>query len=40
MRLKGKLAPYAFLSPALVVIVVFFFVPLVMVFILSSPIWI
>ena len=35
MRLKGKLAPYAFLSPALVVIVVFFFIPLVMVFILS-----
>ena len=35
MRLKGKLAPYAFLSPALVVIMVFFFIPLVMVFILS-----
>jgi len=35
MRLKGRLAPYAFLSPALVVIVVFFFIPLVMVFILS-----
>jgi inositol-phosphate transport system permease protein len=35
MRLRGKVAPYAFLAPAVVVIVLFFFIPLVMVFILS-----
>jgi len=34
-RLQGRLAPYAFLSPALIVITLFFFIPLVMVFILS-----
>ena len=33
--LQGLLAPYAFLSPALIVITLFFFIPLVMVFILS-----
>lgn len=34
-RLKSHLLPYTFLSPALVVVTLFFFIPLVMVFILS-----
>lgn len=34
-KLKSWLLPYAFLSPALVVVTLFFFIPLVMVFILS-----
>ncbi len=34
-RLQGRLAPYAFLAPALIVITLFFFIPLVIVFILS-----
>ena len=33
--LEGRLAPYAFLAPALIVVTLFFFIPLVMVFILS-----
>ncbi len=34
-KLKSWLLPYAFLSPSLVVVTLFFFIPLVMVFILS-----
>ena len=34
-KLKSFLLPYAFLSPSLVVVTLFFFIPLVMVFILS-----
>jgi len=34
-RLQGGLAPYAFLAPALIVVTLFFFIPLGMVFILS-----
>ena len=34
-RLQGRLAPLAFLAPALIVVTLFFFIPLVMVFILS-----
>jgi inositol-phosphate transport system permease protein len=34
-KLKSYLLPYAFLSPSLVVVTLFFFIPLVMVFILS-----
>lgn len=34
-RLQGRLALYAFLAPALIVVTLFFFIPLVMVFILS-----
>lgn len=34
-RLQGRLAPYAFLTPALIVMILFFFIPLVIVFILS-----
>jgi len=34
-KLKSCLLPYAFLSPSLVVVTLFFFIPLVMVFILS-----
>jgi len=34
-RLEGRLAPYAFLSPALILVILFFFIPLIMVFILS-----
>ena len=33
--MRGQLAPYVFLSPTLVLVVLFFFIPLVMVFILS-----
>ena len=35
MGLRSKIAPYGFLAPALVIITLFFFIPLVMVFILS-----
>jgi len=34
-RIRGRLAPYTFLAPSLIVITLFFFIPLVMVFILS-----
>jgi ABC-type sugar transport system permease subunit len=34
-QLKSWLLPYAFLSPSLVVVTLFFFIPLVIVFILS-----
>jgi len=33
--MRGQLAPYAFLSPTLILVTLFFFIPLVMVFILS-----
>jgi inositol-phosphate transport system permease protein len=35
MHMRGKLGPYAFLAPAVILITLFFFIPLVMVFILS-----
>lgn len=35
MRLRNKIEPYIFLAPALGIVVLFFFIPLVMVFILS-----
>lgn len=34
-RMRGRLVPYGFLSPAFVLVTLFFFIPLVMVFILS-----
>jgi inositol-phosphate transport system permease protein len=34
-RLQGRLVPYAFLAPALILVTLFFFIPLGMVFILS-----